>query len=69
MLDYIDNMSFREKIVEAIRSNRPKLSDSSLNTYVSILSSLHKNLKSNDEDLKWFNDNEHDIMEFLKENP
>jgi hypothetical protein len=69
MLDYMNNMSFREKIIEAIKSNRPKLGNSSVKTYVSILSSLHKNLKSNDENISWFNDKEDEIMEFLKEKP
>ena len=61
-------MTFREKIIEAIKTNRPKLGDSSVKTYVSILSNLHKNLQSSDENISWFNDEEHDIMNYLKEN-
>ena len=62
-------MRFREKIIDAIISNRPKLGDSSVKTYVSILSNLHKNLKSSDEDIKWFNEKKEEIMDFLKEKP
>ena len=62
-------MTFREKIIEAIKTNRPKLGDSSVKTYVSILSNLHTNLQSNDENISWFNDEEHDIMNYLKEKP
>ena len=61
--------SFRQNIDEKIRHNRPNLGASSVKTYVSILSNLHKNLKASDEDLDWFSKEEKKIMEFLKEKP
>ena len=61
--------SFRQNIDEKIRHNRPNLGASSVKTYVSILSNLHKNLKASDEDLDWFSKEEKEIMEFLKEKP
>ena len=58
---------FRKNIDEKIRQNRPQLGSSSVKTYVSILSNLHKKLKAANEDLDWFNNEEKEIMEFLKE--
>jgi hypothetical protein len=60
---------FRKSIDEKIRHNRPHLGASSVKTYVSILSNLHKNLKASTEDLDWFNEEENEIMDFLKEKP
>ena len=40
-----------------------------MKTYVSILSNLHKNLKSSNENIKWISDKEEEIMDFLKEKP
>ena len=57
---------FRRNIDEKIRHNRPNLSASSLKTYVSILSNLHKNLKADGADIDWFDKEENEIMEFLK---
>ena len=60
---------FRQNIEEKIRHNRPNLGASSLKTYVSILSNLHKNLKATGDDIDWFNKEEEEIMHFLKEKP
>ena len=60
---------FRRNIDEKIREKRPNLGASSVKTYVSILSNLHKNLKASNEDLDWFDKEEKEIMEFLKEKP
>ena len=60
---------FRKNIDEQIRQNRPHLGASSIKTYVSILSNLHKNLKANNDDLDWFDKEEKEIMNFLKEKP
>jgi len=60
---------FRKNLDEKIRHNRPNLGASSVKTYVSILSNLHKNLKASNEDLDWFSKEEKDIMEFLSEKP
>ena len=59
---------FREKIEKEILAKREKLSPNSVKTYVSILFNLHKKLaKENDDDLDWFNHNEKEIFENLKE--
>ena len=59
---------FREKIEKEILAKREKLSPNSVKTYVSILFNLHKKLsKENDENLDWFNHNEKEIFENLKE--
>jgi integrase len=60
---------FRKAIDEKIRENRPNLGASSVKTYVSILSNLHKNLKAVGESLDWFNHEEKEIMDFLSEKP
>jgi len=60
---------FRKSINEKIRHNRPHLGASSIKTYVSILSNLHKNLKANNDDLDWFDKEEKEIMNFLAEKP
>jgi len=55
--------SFREKIALKIKENRPKLTDSSAKTYVSILFNLHKNMeKETDNDLSWFNDDKQILL-------
>ena len=59
-------MSFREKIKSALKEKREKLTDSSLKTYVSILSNLHKQMNATDDDLDWFNKQEREIFEHLK---
>ena len=61
--------NFRETISQKIQQNRPNLGVSSVKTYVSILSNLHKNLKASDDTLGWFSDDEKKIMEFLSEKP
>jgi hypothetical protein len=60
---------FRKNIDERIREKRPNLGASSVKTYVSILSNLPKNLKASNEDLDWFDKEEKEIMDFLKEKP
>ena len=50
--------NFRETISQKIQHNRPNLGVSSVKTYVSILSNLHKNLSSSDDTLEWFSDDE-----------
>ena len=55
-------MSFRESILDTIKTNRPQLSQSSANTYASLLVNLAKKM-----DLKEFNDqsNKKDILEIF----
>jgi hypothetical protein len=59
-------MSFRDEIAEKIKEKRPNLSASSLKTYVSILFNLHKKLDPDNNDLKFF-DEDDKIIDLLKE--
>ena len=59
--------TFKELIKEQIKQNRPKLSDSSLKTYISILVNLHKHMKSEDETITYFDSNVKEILEYLKD--
>jgi hypothetical protein len=52
------------EIAEKIKDNRPKLSASSLKTYVSILSNIYKAMKG-DGDVDWFSKNVKEILDFL----
>jgi HSP90 family molecular chaperone len=54
----------KKEIAEKIKDNRPKLSASSLKTYVSILSNIYKQMKG-DGDVDWFSDNVKEILEFM----
>ena len=60
-------MSLKEQIIQKIRTNRPKLSDSSVKTYVSILTNICKSLKSDNQDLSWFSENYKLIIDYLKD--
>lgn len=59
-----------EIIKTTLRENRPNLSDSSVRTYVSILSNIYKRVYPNDEsyDIKKF-DNTNLFIDFLKDTP
>ena len=59
-------MSFRETLAKAVHESRPKITDSSVKTYVSILFNLCKSMHG-DEEIPWFNKNEKEILEFLKD--
>jgi len=56
-------------IQEVIIKNRPKISQSSIRTYASILNNLYRKVSSDnstkDSDPKWFVENQSKIMEFL----
>lgn len=58
----------RKEIEDKIKTNRPKLGASSLTTYVSTLFNLHKNIKSNNDTLDFFNQDEQ-ILNFLESKP
>ena len=60
---------FRKLIQDAIREKRPKLSDSSISTYVSTLFNLHKHLKSNSTTLDFFINEQVAILDYLKDIP
>jgi len=60
---------FRKSIETSIKTNRPALGAGSIKTYVSILSNLYKKLNATGDDIDWFNKEEKEIMEFLKEKP
>ena len=51
---------------EKIKENRPKLSTSSVKTYISILSNLYKKLKG-DGNIEWFNKESNQILKCLEE--
>jgi integrase len=55
----------RKQIEDVIKTNRPKLGKSSLTTYVSTLFNLHKNMKSNNDNLDFFQEDEK-ILNFLE---
>ena len=59
--------SFKELIKEEIKKNRPKLSESSLKTYISILFNLHKHMDIKDETLSFFDSHCKEILEYLKD--
>ena len=59
-------MTFRENISAAIEKQRPNLNPSSVKTYTSILFNLRKKLEPENEDMKFFDDDEK-ILESLKD--
>jgi hypothetical protein len=62
---YIYNMQdLKKEIADKITANRPKLSASSLKTYVSILSNIYKAMKG-DGDVDWFSKNIKEILEYM----
>ncbi len=56
------------EIKEAIKKNRPNLSESSVTTYVSILKNLYKKIFPDDKeiDVKKFDDSDKKILDYLK---
>ena len=61
-------MSFRNIIADQLKHNRPKLAESSVKTYTSILYNLHKSLNKKEDDIKDFNDSK-EILDTLKNKP
>jgi hypothetical protein len=57
----------RKDIINKIKSNRPKISDSSLKTYSSLLINLNKKMDGGNS-INWYKDNKKDILEFIKTN-
>lgn len=58
----------KKQIGDEIMKNRPKLSPSSLKTYISILSNIYKSMKG-DEGVDWFSENVKKIIEHLENKP
>lgn len=56
-------MSFKEEI----RKNRPNLSESSINTYNSILTNLAKKMNVGDKPVEYFKQNYKKVLEYLKD--
>jgi hypothetical protein len=54
----------KKEIGDEIMKNRPKLSASSLKTYVSILSNIYKQMKG-DGNVDWFSKNVKEILEYM----
>jgi len=59
-------MTFRENLEQEIKKQRPNLNPSSVKTYTSILFNLHKKLDPENDDIKFF-DNDEKILDNLKE--
>ena len=59
-------MSFKDQIKETIMKNRPKLSASSVKTYISILTNIYKGMHGSTEDITFFDDDK-SILEYLKD--
>jgi len=59
--------SFRETISKHLRANREKISDSSIKTYASMLSSINKKLEG-EKDLEFFSKDKDKIINHIKEN-
>ena len=60
-------LNLKEIILNKLKSNRPKLSDSSLKTYTSLLFKLYNTLEA-DNGLEFFNKNEDRILKHLEKN-
>jgi hypothetical protein len=58
--------AFKTNISAKIQLNRPKLSASSLKTYISVLYNISKKLNPDNESIDWFNDNNQEITTFLE---
>ena len=59
--------TFRETLSKHIRANRDKISDSSIKTYSSMLSSINKKLDG-EKDLEFFSKEKDKIINYIKEN-
>ncbi len=59
--------SFRQNISNKLRANREKISDSSIKTYASMLSSINKKL-GGEKDLEFFSKDTDKIINYIKEN-
>ena len=59
-------MTFKEDIAKVIKEKRSNITDSSIKTYVSLLSSLDKKLNGG-EDIKFFSEDKKEILEFNEE--
>ena len=59
-------MEFRQDLAKTIKDNRPKITESSVKTYVSILFNLCKSMEG-DQDIEWFSKNVKSVLEFLKD--
>ena len=59
-------MPFREQIAEKLKEKRPNLSASSLKTYTSILFNLRKKLDPDNDDMKFFEEDDK-ILDSLKD--
>ena len=62
-------MTFRENVQEEIMKQRPHLNPSSVKTYTSILFNLHKKLEPENEDMKFFDDDEKIIESLSSKTP
>ena len=58
--------NLKQEIAEKVKSNRPKLSASSLKTYISILTNIYKAMNGQGDKIDWYTDNIKNILEFLE---
>ena len=59
--------TLKQLLEEKIMERRPKLGISSVKTYLSILTSLYKNMQGTDDSINWFSDNHKSILEYLED--
>ena len=59
--------NFRQIISKHLRANREKISDSSIKTYASMLSSINKKLEG-EKDLEFFSKEKDKIIKYIKDN-
>ena len=64
----METNNFRDIIKENIKRQRPKLTDSSLKTYVSILFNINKKLNPENTEMSFF-DNHEEILKLLSSKP
>ena len=61
----------KNQIYDQLKKNRPNLSESSMKTYISLLTNLFKKLKKegDKDNVEWFDDNEDHILKSMDEMP
>ena len=63
------NTEFKNQIATQIMNHRPKLSESSLSSYVSTLANIHTKIDEAEPTIDWIEHNTDAILEFYKDTP
>jgi len=63
------NTEFKNQIATQIMNNRPRLSESSLSSYVSTLANIHTKIDEAEPTIDWIEHNTDAILEFYKDTP